>query len=211
MYRYIKRVIDLSITIPLFFILSPLIGVIGLLVRLKLGQPIIFRQERPGLQGRPMTLFKFRTMTDAMDMDGNLLSDAERLTSFGRFLRASSLDELPELINILRGEMSLVGPRPLIPEYLSRYSDENFRRHQVLPGLTGWAQINGRNAISWDEKFALDTWYVDHQSLWLDLKIMFLTFWKIFKRDDINQPGHATMPVFMGKEASASEPPSRDP
>lgn len=194
--RYGKRLLDLSLTVPLLLGLTPLIGIIALLIRLKLGRPVFFTQERPGANGRPLTLFKFRTMTDARDSQGHLLPDAERLPPFGRFLRSTSLDELPELINVLRGEMSLVGPRPLLPEYLPHYDDEAYRRHRVLPGLTGWAQVNGRNAISWEDKFALDVWYVDNCSLWLDLKILALTFLKIIRREGVSQTGHATVEKF---------------
>jgi lipopolysaccharide/colanic/teichoic acid biosynthesis glycosyltransferase len=176
---------------------------VSLFVRLKLGSPVLFCQQRPGLHGRPFMLLKFRTMTDARDAQGNLLPDAERLTAFGRFLRSTSLDELPELINVLRGEMSLVGPRPLLMEYLDRYTPEQLRRHESLPGITGWAQINGRNAIEWSQKFALDVWYVERQSLWLDLKIMLLTVWKIARREGISQPGHATMEEFWGTQPTA--------
>ena len=192
----LKRLLDLTLTVPALILLSPALGLTAILVRLKLGAPVIFRQERPGLYGQPFSLFKFRTMIDARDSQGNLLPDKERLTAFGRLLRSTSLDELPELINVLRGEMSLVGPRPLLHQYLPHYSRETSRRHDVLPGITGWAQINGRNAISWEERFALDVWYVDNQSLWLDLKIIWLTFWKTIRREGINQPGRATMEEF---------------
>lgn len=197
LYRtYIKLLVDLFLAVPALILLAPMFAVIALLVRIKLGSPIIYSQQRPGRQGQPFTLFKFRTMTDARDSQGNLLPDAQRLTPFGQFLRSTSLDELPELINVLRGELSLVGPRPLLPEYLPQYSDEAYRRHDVLPGLTGWAQINGRNALTWEEKFTLDVWYVEHWSLWLDLKILALTLWKIIYREGINQPGQATIERF---------------
>ncbi|MDY7077885.1 MAG: sugar transferase [Chloroflexota bacterium] len=179
-------------------LLSPLLALIALLVRLRLGSPILFRQQRPGLRGKPFTISKFRTMTSTRDAEGHLLPDAQRLTRFGRFLRSTSLDELPELFNILKGDMSLVGPRPLLMQYLDRYTPEQMRRHEVKPGMTGWAQINGRNAITWEHKFALDVWYVDNCSLWLDLKIIILTAWKILKREGINQPGRATIEEFMG-------------
>jgi sugar transferase EpsL len=179
---------------------SPLLGLLALLVRIRLGSPIFFRQQRPGLHGRPFTLIKFRTMTDLRDTQGNLLPDVERLTKFGKFLRATSLDELPELWNVLKGEMSLVGPRPLLMQYLPLYTTEQTRRHEVRPGITGWAQVNGRNALTWEEKFALDVWYVDNYTLWLDLKIIFLTLLKIVKRDGINQPGAATMQAFTGSQ-----------
>jgi len=158
----------------------------------------LFTQDRPGLGGKAFRIFKFRTMTDARGVDGILLPDAERLTRFGRFLRSSSLDELPALINVLKGDMSLVGPRPLLMHYLDRYTPQQARRHEVRPGITGWAQINGRNAITWEEKFKLDVWYVDNRSLWLDIKIIYLTVWKILKREGINQPGQATMEEFRG-------------
>jgi sugar transferase EpsL len=192
----IKRAFDLMLTLLVLIVLSPLLVLIALLVRIKLGSPVFFRQQRPGLHGKPLTIYKFRTMTDARDAQGNLLPDAQRLTRFGRFLRSTSLDELPELINVLRGDMSLVGPRPLLPEYLSHYDDEAYRRHDVLPGLTGWAQINGRNAISWKEKFALDVWYVDNWSPWLDVKIIALTLWKILRREGVAQAGQATVERF---------------
>ncbi len=193
-----KRLLDLALTFPALVLLSPILAFTALLVRLTLGAPVLFRQQRPGLHGKPFTLYKFRTMTDARDAQGNLLPDAERLTTFGRFLRSTSLDELPELWNVLRGDMSLVGPRPLLMQYLDRYTPEQARRHEVKPGITGWAQVNGRNAITWEQKFALDVWYVDHVSLWLDLKIIALTVWKILKREGISQPGQATMEEFMG-------------
>jgi lipopolysaccharide/colanic/teichoic acid biosynthesis glycosyltransferase len=193
-----KRLFDLLIAIIGLLIISPILLVVAVLVRIVHGSPVLFGQKRPGLRGRPFRIFKFRTMTNARAADGSLLPDEQRLTPLGRFLRASSLDELPELFNILRGEMSLVGPRPLLMQYLERYSPEQARRHDVLPGLTGWAQINGRNALTWEDKFRLDVWYVDHWSFWLDIKILFLTFWKVFKREGISQPGHATMEEFMG-------------
>ena len=193
-----KRALDLVLVLAALPMLSPLLGVVALLVRLRLGAPVLFRQQRPGLAGQPFTLFKFRTMTGARDACGNLLPDDRRLTPLGRFLRATSLDELPELFNVLRGEMSLVGPRPLLLQYLERYTPQQARRHQVRPGITGWAQINGRNALTWEEKFAMDVWYVDRQSLWLDLKIMALTIGKMVKREGISQPGQATVQEFMG-------------
>ncbi len=179
-------------------VLLPACVIISLIVRIKIGAPILFVQSRPGFQGRPFEMYKFRTMTEARDVNGNLLPDAIRLTGFGRFLRSASLDELPELFNVLKGEMSLVGPRPLLLQYLERYTAEQARRHEVKPGITGWAQVNGRNAITWEEKFKLDVWYVDNQSLWLDIKIIFLTISKIFKREGINQAGQATMEEFKG-------------
>lgn len=193
-----KRLFDLAVAALALLLLSPLLGLLALLVRLKLGSPVLFSQQRPGLHGKPFTLSKFRTMTDKRDAQGNLLPDAERLTKFGKFLRASSLDELPELWNVLKGEMSLVGPRPLLMQYLPLYTPEQARRHEVRPGITGWAQVNGRNALTWEEKFALDVWYVDNHTLWLDWKIIFLTLLKIVKRDGINQPGAATMKPFEG-------------
>ncbi|WP_129677272.1 sugar transferase [Candidatus Chloroploca sp. Khr17] len=199
-YRYTgKRIFDLLVAIPVLLVFSPLLAVLALLVRVKLGTPVFFRQQRPGLHGTPFTMVKFRTMTDACDAEGNLLPDAERLTPFGKFLRSSSLDELPELWNVLKGEMSLVGPRPLLMKYLPLYSAEQARRHEVQPGVTGWAQVNGRNALSWEAKFALDVWYVDHLSFWLDLKIIAMTFSKILKREGISQAGQATMEEFRGQ------------
>lgn len=193
-----KRLLDLTVTLPALVLLSPVMGLVAILVRWRLGAPILFRQERPGLRGKPFTLLKYRTMTDACDAQGRLLPDAERLTGLGRVLRDTSLDELPELFNVLRGQMSLVGPRPLLMRYLDRYTAEQGRRHEVRPGLTGWAQVNGRNAITWQQKFALDVWYVDHGSLWLDLRILALTLWKAIQRQGINQPGEATMEEFWG-------------
>jgi lipopolysaccharide/colanic/teichoic acid biosynthesis glycosyltransferase len=193
-----KRLFEILVAALALLLFSPLLGLLALLVRIKLGSPIFFRQQRPGLHGRPFTLIKFRTMTDKRDAQGSLLPDAERLTKFGQFLRASSLDELPELWNVLKGEMSLVGPRPLLMQYLPLYTPEQMRRHGVRPGITGWAQVNGRNALTWEEKFALDVWYVDNHTFWLDMKIIFFTLWKIVKRDDINQPGQATMKPFEG-------------
>jgi sugar transferase EpsL len=194
----IKRAFDISLALPGFILLSPLLTVLAVMVRLYHGKPVFFRQVRPGYRGQPFTVYKFRTMSEARDAAGNLLSDEERLTPFGRFLRATSLDELPELINVLRGEMSLVGPRPLFEKYLERYTPEQARRHAVFPGMTGWAQVNGRNSLSWEEKFNLDVWYVDHWSFWLDVKILALTIWKVLKREGISQPGHATAPEFLG-------------
>ena len=191
-----KRLLDLALSIPILVLLSPVLGLVAALARLSFGSPVLFLQERPGLHGQPFALYKFRTMTDARDEDGNLLPDSARLTSLGRFLRSTSLDELPALINVLRGDMSLVGPRPLLPQYLPGYDEEAYRRHDVLPGLTGWAQINGRNAITWEEKFALDIWYVDNWSLWLDVRIILSTLWKIVRREDISQEGQATVERF---------------
>jgi lipopolysaccharide/colanic/teichoic acid biosynthesis glycosyltransferase len=204
MYRaQLKRALDLALALPALLLLAPIYLGIAALVRLKLGTPVLFRQQRPGLHGREFTLLKFRTMTDARDSYGDLLPDAQRLTRFGRFLRSTSLDELPELINVLKGDMSLVGPRPLLIQYLVRYTPEQMRRHEVLPGLTGWAQINGRNALSWEQKFALDVWYVERQSFWLDLRIIMLTVWKILKREGISQAGQATMEEFAGQSGGS--------
>jgi lipopolysaccharide/colanic/teichoic acid biosynthesis glycosyltransferase len=195
-----KRLFDLLLSFGLLLALAlPLLLLWGL-VRRKLGSPVLFRQVRPGLHGRPFMMVKFRTMTDERGADGELLPDAQRLTTFGRFLRAASLDELPELWNVLRGEMSLVGPRPLLMEYLPLYSPEQARRHEVRPGITGWAQVNGRNALSWEERFKLDVWYVDHRSLWLDLRILWLTVRKVIVREGISAQGEATMPRFTGNK-----------
>lgn len=199
MNHIIKRILDLALTLPALIVAAPVLGLVALLVRIKLGAPVLFRQQRPGLHGQPFTLLKFRTMTAARDHQGHLLSDSERLTPFGRFLRSTSLDELPELVNVLKGDMSLVGPRPLLMQYLSRYSPEQMRRHETRPGLTGWAQINGRNTLSWQEKFTLDVWYVDHWTLRLDLYILLITIWKIIKREGISEPGQATAQEFMGE------------
>jgi sugar transferase EpsL len=197
-----KRIFDVLFAVALLALLSPVLLVLAVLVGIFLGRPILFRQQRPGYKGRPFHLYKFRTMTDRRARDGSLLPDAERLTPFGRFLRALSLDELPEFFNILRGDMSVVGPRPLLMEYLPRYSAEQMRRHDAVPGLTGWAQVNGRNAISWQDKFKLDVWYVDNWSFWLDIKIIFMTLWKAVKREGISQAGQATTEYFMGNDKS---------
>ncbi len=196
--RYLKRIFDICVASAALIALTPLLLVIAALVRVLLGAPVLFRQQRPGLHGTPFTLLKFRSMTNARDAQGNLLPDDQRLTRFGRFLRSSSLDELPELINVIRGDMSLVGPRPLLMEYLDRYTPEQMRRHAVRPGISGWAQVNGRNAISWEQKFALDVWYVDHLSFWLDLRILALTVWRVARREGINQRGCATVTIFQG-------------
>lgn len=201
----VKRLIDFIGTLVGLVVLSPLIALIALLVRVNMGAPVLFRQVRPGLHGKPFVLYKFRTMRDLRDAEGRLLPDEQRLTRLGAFLRSTSLDELPELFNVLKGDMSLVGPRPLLMEYLPRYTPEQTRRHEVKPGITGWAQINGRNALSWEEKFKLDVWYVDNWSLWLDLKILAITFWKVLKREGISAEGHATMPEFLGKQGSHDE------
>ena len=195
---FIKRLLDIVISATALILLSPFMLIIYLLVRINLGGPAFFLQERVGKDNKIFKMIKFRTMKNSTDKDGNLLSDNERLTKFGRFLRSFSIDELPELINILKGDMSLVGPRALLVQYLEHYNNEQIRRHEVLPGLTGWAQINGRNSITWCEKFKLDVWYVDNWSLWLDIKIFFLTFWKVFKREGINQSETVTMEYFNG-------------
>jgi sugar transferase EpsL len=195
----LKRLLDIIVSSTLLLLLSPLLVAVGVAVCVFIGPPILFRQRRPGLHGIPFELLKFRTMTNAVDTSACPLPDRERLGRFGMMLRRLSLDELPELINVIRGEMSLVGPRPLLMQYLDRYDATQARRHDVLPGITGWAQINGRNAISWEERFALDVWYVDHRSLWLDLKILLTTAGKVFRREGISQPGHATMPEFTGR------------
>ncbi|MBB6097848.1 lipopolysaccharide/colanic/teichoic acid biosynthesis glycosyltransferase [Deinobacterium chartae] len=197
----LKRALDVVASALGLLLLAPLMVGVALLVRLQMGSPVIFRQVRPGLHGRPFAMYKFRTMRDATDPQGRPLPDSERLTSLGRFLRATSLDELPELFNVLRGEMSLVGPRPLLMEYLELYTPEQARRHEVRPGITGWAQVNGRNALSWEEKFALDVWYVDHHNFWLDLKILWLTVIKVFRREGISAAGDATMPRFTGSSS----------
>ena len=195
-----KRLLDLFLTIPGLIFFGPFLLVVAVLVRIKLGWPVIFRQRRPGYRNKIITVYKFRTMTDDKDSKGNLLPDEERLTKLGRFLRSYSIDELPELYNILRGEMSLVGPRPLLVQYLDRYTDEQIRRHEVLPGMTGWAQVNGRNVITWEEKFSYDVWYVDNWSLGLDIKILAMTLNKVFQREGISQSGHATAEEFMGNQ-----------
>jgi len=198
-----KRIIDLAYVIPSLLGFIPLMLIIALVVRLRLGPPVLFIQERPGLFGKPFKIYKFRTMVDEYDERGYPLPDEMRLTPFGRFLRSTSLDELPELFNVLKGEMSMVGPRPLVMQYMKRYSPDQARRNEVKPGITGWAQINGRNAITWEEKFILDVWYVDNWSFWLDLKIIFLTIWKTLKCEGISQPGHASAVEFMGTEVNS--------
>ncbi|HWC12701.1 MAG TPA: sugar transferase [Acidimicrobiales bacterium] len=196
-----KRALDVIVSVVSLLLLTPVLVAIGVLVLCALGRPVLLRQWRPGLHGRPFVIYKFRTMTEERDADGNLLPDEERVTRVGRFLRHTSLDELPELYNVVRGEMSLVGPRPLLMRYLGRYSPEQMRRHDIPPGITGWTQVNGRNALSWDEKFALDLWYVENQSLGLDLKILVLTVWKALKREGITRPGWATTEEFWGLHA----------
>lgn len=193
-----KRLFDIALSLFLLLVAAPLMALTAFSVRLAMGSPVLLRQTRPGLNGRPFTFLKFRSMTDARDAEGKLLPDERRLTPFGRWLRRSSLDELPQLINVLRGDMSLVGPRPLLMEYLPLYSVQQARRHDVRPGITGWAQVNGRNAISWEEKFECDVWYVEHQSFALDLRILFMTFARLFRRSDVSHGGHATMPRFSG-------------
>jgi len=197
-----KRAFDLvlvTLTAPLWV---PVLGLTAVLVRIKLGSPVLFRQVRPGLGGRPFRLLKFRTMTEARDDKGNYLPSHQRMTSLGRWLRSSSLDELPELFNVLRGEMSLVGPRPLLPQYLPRYTPEQARRHEMRPGITGWAQVNGRNSISWEDKFRLDVWYVDHRTFWLDLRILCMTAWNVFARRGVDKPGYVGQEEFMGSRQS---------
>ena len=194
----IKRAFDIVMSTSALLMLAPVIGYVAWQINRHMGSPVLFRQARPGLNGKPFEMIKFRTMKDALDADGNPLPDSERLTAFGQFLRSSSLDELPELLNVLKGDMSLVGPRPLLMEYLPLYSAEQCRRHDARPGITGWAQINGRNALSWEEKFKLDVWYVDNQSFWLDIKILFLTVKKVLVRDGISAEGEATMSKFTG-------------
>lgn len=197
-----KRILDLSLTLPGILVLSPLMLILAIIVRLKFGKPVIFRQERPGFLAKPFRLQKFRSMANIYDENNILLPDDQRLTQLGKFLRSTSLDELPELFNVLKGEMSIVGPRPLLMQYLQRYSPEQARRHEVLPGITGWAQINGRNALTWEEKFKLDVWYVDHWSLGLDLKVILISIFKVLRREGINQPGQATAEEFMGSHDS---------
>jgi sugar transferase EpsL len=195
---HLKRVFDVVVSATALVVLAPVMGLIALLVWRTMGRPVLFRHVRPGLHGKPFVMYKFRTMRDLRDAAGELLPDETRLTPFGRWLRATSLDELPELLNVLRGEMSLVGPRPLLMEYLERYTPEQARRHEVKPGITGWAQIHGRNNLSWEERLRLDVWYVDHWNSWLDLKILWRTLWIVLRREGISAQGHATMPEFIG-------------
>jgi len=197
--RFGKRAFDVCCACIALIIIGPVLLVVSLLVRIFLGTPVLFRQTRPGFRAQPFSILKFRTMKDTRNASGDLLPDADRLTGFGRFLRTTSLDELPELLNVIHGDLSLVGPRPLLTQYLSRYTPEQMRRHQVRPGVTGWAQVNGRNAVDWEEKFAFDVWYVDHLSFSLDVKILFRTVGKVLRRDGINAEGHATISEFMGK------------
>ncbi len=199
--RVLKRALDLVGSAMALLAFAPLMLYIAWRVQKELGRPVLFRQMRPGLHGKPFVMFKFRTMTDERDADGNLLPDEKRLTPLGRFLREHSLDELPEFFNVLKGEMSLVGPRPLLMEYLDRYTPEQARRHEVKPGITGWAQVNGRNLLSWEEKLKLDVWYVDNWTIWLDLKVLWLTLVKVLRREGISAPGHATMPEFKGLDS----------
>jgi sugar transferase EpsL len=199
-----KRFFDLVLTIPGLVLISPILLMIAGLVWIYHGRPVLFRQTRGGYRGKPFDVFKFRSMTNKRGSQGNLLPDAERLTRFGQFLRSTSLDELPELFNVLRGEMSLVGPRPLFAKYLDRYTPEQARRQDVLPGIAGWAQVNGRNLLTWEDKFRLDVWYVDHWSLGLDIKILFMTLWKTLQREGISQPGYATAEEFLGSVADGN-------
>ena len=195
-----KRIFDLVITLPGIVLVSPILAVAALLILIQEGRPVFFRQCRPGLRGEIFSVYKFRTMRNTLGPDGKPLPDSQRLSRLGRFLRSASIDDLPNLINVLRGEMSLVGPRPLLVQYLERYTPEQMRRHEALPGITGWAQVNGRNALSWEEKFKLDVWYIDHWSLALDVRILALTVWKVIRRDGISAPGEATAQEFMGSE-----------
>ncbi|MBP1692639.1 MAG: putative glycosyltransferase [Chloroflexi bacterium] len=201
-----KRLFDIVISSIGLIILSPVLLIIAAAVRISLGSPILFRQLRPGYRRKPFYVYKFRSMNDKVDIQGKPLPDAERLTRLGRFLRATSLDELPELLNVLKGNMSLVGPRPLLMQYLERYTPEQARRQDALPGITGWAQVNGRNTLTWEDKFRLDVWYVDHWSFGLDIKILWLTLWKTLKREGINQPGQATAEEFMGSPSDQGRP-----
>ncbi|MFT4809547.1 MAG: sugar transferase EpsL [Paraglaciecola sp.] len=195
-----KRIFDFFVSLAALLTLSPVLLVLYFIIAIKMGIPVFFVQARPGMKGHIFKMVKFRSMTDAKGADGELLPDTQRLPTFGQMLRATSLDELPELWNVLKGEMSLVGPRPLLIEYLDKYTPEQSRRHEVRPGVTGWAQVNGRNALSWDEKFTLDIWYVNNRTFWLDIKILFMTVKQVFKRDNISQDGHVTMEKFKGSE-----------
>ncbi len=212
MRTIIKRVFDFTVALAALIVLSPVLLAVAVLVRLKLGSPVLFRQPRPGLGCRIFTIYKFRTMiAQTHDAQGALLPDEVRLTGFGRWLRATSLDELPELLNVLKGDMSLVGPRPLMVKYLDRYTPEQNRRHEVKPGLTGWAQIHGRNNLTWEQKFAYDVWYVDHQTFWLDVKILAITVWHVLARKDIAKDGHATVDEFWGTAGPSSADDSHTP
>ena len=205
MSKFCKRLFDIIASASGLIFLSPVFLILIYLIRKNLGEPVFFTQERPGKDGKPFKMIKFRSMRDAVDQDGNPLPDSERLTPFGKKLRATSLDELPELWNVLKGEMSLVGPRPLLMSYLPLYNEFQNRRHEMRPGVTGWAQVNGRNALSWDEKFAHDIWYIDHYSFWLDMKILFLTVKKVFIKEGISAEGEATMPYFTGNDTDAKK------
>ena len=205
MSKFFKRLFDIIASASGLIFLSPVFLILIYLIRKNLGEPVFFTQERPGKDGKPFKMIKFRSMRDAVDKDGNPLPDSERLTPFGKKLRATSLDELPELWNVLKGEMSLVGPRPLLMSYLPLYNEFQNRRHEMRPGITGWAQVNGRNALSWDEKFAHDIWYIDHYSFWLDMKILFLTVKKVFIKEGISAEGEATMPYFTGNDTDAKK------
>ncbi len=202
--KVLKPFADRLLAAAGLLVLSPVLLVLALLIRRRMGSPVLFRQTRIGLNDQSFGFMKFRSMTSGKDQNGNLLPDEQRLTAFGKFLRSSSLDELPQLLNVLRGEMSLIGPRPLLPEYLPRYSAVQRRRHEVTPGITGWAQVKGRNSLTWEEKFALDVWYVDNVSFLLDVRILWMTFLAIVRKSGISQQGHATMPVFMGSTSSDS-------
>lgn len=198
----LKRLMDILLAVIILALIFPFLIVLAILVWLSLGWPVVFSQVRPGYRGIPFNIFKFRTMSEARDQNGNYLPDAQRMTKLGTFLRSTSLDELPEFFNVLRGEMSMVGPRPLLTQYLGRYTPEQARRHHVLPGITGWAQVNGRNILTWEDKFRLDVWYVDHWSIWLDLRILLMTIWAVIRREGITQPGQATAEEFMGNQNS---------
>jgi len=198
MYKYIKRVFDIILSLLLILIFSPIIVIVSIFIYFTMGEPILFRQIRPGLNEKLFTIYKFRTMNNKRDKNGDLLPDKDRLSKIGKIIRSTSLDELPQLFNVLKGDMSFVGPRPLLEEYLPLYNEEQKRRHSVIPGITGWAQVNGRNAISWEDKFKYDVWYVDNQSFWLDMKILLMTFLKVIKRDGISQNGQATIEKFRG-------------
>jgi sugar transferase EpsL len=201
----VKPIFDIVAALLGLILLSPVMIVVAMLVRIKIGSPVLFTQLRPGLHGRPIKVYKFRTMSDLRNSEGQLYPDEERLTAFGKRLRRMSLDELPQLFNVIKGELSLVGPRPLLMQYLERYTPEQARRHEVKPGITGWAQVNGRNAIGWDEKFSMDVWYVDNRSFGLDLKILWMTFIKVFKREGISQAGRVTVEEFMGDDHNGKE------
>jgi sugar transferase EpsL len=205
MRYFVKRLFDIISSAAGLIAFSPLLAALAVLVRLKLGAPVLFRQQRPGLGGKSFVIYKFRTMTVQRDAAGNLLPDEQRLPAFGRFLRSTSFDELPELFNVLKGDMSIVGPRPLMMKYLDRYSPEQARRHEVKPGITGWAQVNGRNSVSWEERFKLDVWYVDNRTLWLDIKIILKSIWMVIAREGITQQGRATMDEFMGTKQQKTQ------